>query len=85
MKWARPRFLAAQRRAEIRDQAWHLTFDEWYSWWLAQGLDQNYTPGPGADRAQVMAMKDPELGYCTGNLVSVSRSQAALNRYHKRS
>ena len=38
---AKKKFDDLKRRANDRNLVWNLTFDEWYNWWLSNGIDKN--------------------------------------------
>jgi ribosomal protein L37E len=45
MKKAIQNFNAHKKSAENRGIDFNLTFDEWYNWWLNNGLDRNISQG----------------------------------------
>lgn len=42
MKEAKTRFNNHRQTAKCRGIEFKFSFDEWYSWWLANGVDKNY-------------------------------------------
>ena len=53
-------------RCQRRGHEWQLTFDQWYQWWLDQGMDKNYPENSdqlrpaGPNRGAMLRIKDDE-------------------------
>jgi hypothetical protein len=43
---AKQRYSAQRCRAKQRNISFNLTFDEWYNWWLSNGVDKDISNGP---------------------------------------
>jgi hypothetical protein len=48
MKQAKIRYNNHKQTAKCRGIEFNFTFDSWYSWWLSNGVDKNFTTGNSA-------------------------------------
>ena len=68
MRKAKGRYNSQKSSAKARGIDFNLTFDEWYNWWLSNGVDKN---SPVADRSfnkLCMCRKNDTGAYELGNI-----------------
>lgn len=76
---ARQRFYDQKGRAGYRGIEWKLTFDQWYQWWLDQGVDKDYPTA--LDRNQLCMCRPGDAGpYSLDNIYCGTRSENTRER-----
>ena len=80
---AHTRYYNQKSRCRVRGDEWNLTFEEWNSWWLAQGYDKNYPftsnqPRAAGPNRGAMARLDPSLPWQLDNIAVLDNPS-----YHK--
>lgn len=82
MTLAKKRYQYQMYAAKKRNISFELTFDEWYNWWLSNGVDKNATP-LSINRQQkdelCMCRKDDKGSYTLSNIYCATRSQNTLD------
>jgi hypothetical protein len=80
MKQAKIRFNSHKQTAKCRGIVFNFTFDEWYSWWLANGVDKNFPTGNAAS-TPCMSRYNDTGAYDMAN-VYLSDKSANLKYWH---
>jgi ribosomal protein L37E len=84
MKKAIQNFNAHKKSAESRGIDFYLTFDEWYNWWLSNGLDRNLSQGKRNKNTLCMCRYGDTGPYSLDNIYCATASQNSkdmTNRY----
>jgi hypothetical protein len=84
---AKKRFSYSQFGAKKRGVAFLLTFEEWYQWWLQNGVDKNGPSTGGLKRNQLtelcMCRFNDTGPYALNNIYCATRSQNSLDNLRK--
>ena len=82
---AEHKFNIQKAGAKVRNIAWDLTFKEWNTWWLQQGIDKN-NPNSSFDGDQPCMCRIGDSGaYSLDNIYCATRRQNAIdNRKNKK-
>lgn len=74
LQYAKYRYREHKKGAGYRNIPFKLTFEEWYSWWLAHGVDRNI---PRANNGNTLCMcRYNDTGaYELGNIYCASKQQ----------
>jgi hypothetical protein len=75
LKYARHR-----AQSKFRNIPFNLTFDEWYNWWLSNGVDKNQDPLPGTPRWCMCRIND-QGPYALGNVYFADNAQNASDAH----
>lgn len=67
-KPARNRYHYQKSLFKRQGQQWNLSFEDWYQWWLAQGVDKNGQIPMATAETLVMRRIDPREPWQLGNL-----------------
>jgi hypothetical protein len=59
---------------------WTLTFDEWYNWWLEQGVDKNLSGEQYSKHSLILVRKDLTLPYSIDNIIAMTRGVTNTGR-----
>jgi hypothetical protein len=85
------RYRVHKAKAKTRGIGFLLTFDEWYDWWLSNGIDKNTQPPQSRTDPNVLCMcRINDTGpYQLGNIYCATRGQnskdaRAINPFTKR-
>jgi len=65
---AKGKYQGHQWNAKRRNIVFNMTFDEWYAWWLAQGIDKNISQGPKGPTTLCMCRYNDTGPYQIGNI-----------------
>lgn len=81
--YARRRYWNARDLRLRRGDVWNLTFEQWYQWYLDQGIDKNYSPASQQPRTAgpnrgVMVRRNPSRPWSLGN-IDYQLGPSALN------
>lgn len=76
---ARQRYYDQKGRAGHRDIEWLLTFDEWYNWWLSNGIDKDF-PTKLHKEQKCMCRPNDAGPYSLDNIYCGSRSENTKER-----
>ena len=73
MKDALRRYQQQVYRVQCQGETFDITFDDWYAWWLAHGIDKNYSihsdqPRPAGPNRGAMTRRDPMRPWCLSNI-----------------
>lgn len=89
------RYRDQRGRCLRRGQAWEMSFDQWYQWWLSQGQDKNYPENSDQMRSAgpnrgAMHRIDPALPWSVTNIehrsqAGARRNPAAVDQHNVRS
>jgi hypothetical protein len=80
---ARQRFYEQKGKAGFRGIEWNLTFEQWYQWWLDQGIDKDYATQ--VNRDQLCMCRPGDNGpYSIDNIYCGTRSQNTRERNRTR-
>ena len=76
VKYARHKSLA-----KFRNINFHFTFNEWYNWWLSNGIDKNTQNFSRHDSSRPCMGRNDDLGpYAPNNVYVVTQKQNAKDR-----
>ena len=88
MKLAKRRFTQRKIQAAKRGISFQLTFDEWYQWWLANGIDKDQPIAGGKKRPQkfelCMCRYNDTGPYTLNNIYCATRSQNSIDNFVNR-
>lgn len=80
---ARQRFYDQKGRAGFRGIEWHLTFEQWYQWWLDHGVDRDHATTHSRD--QLCMCRPNDTGpYSLDNIYCGTRSENTKERNRTR-
>jgi len=83
MKLAKQRFSYAKYGAQKRNIQFLLSFEQWYDWWLGNGVDKNIPIPNGLKRNQYnelcMCRFNDQGPYTLNNIYCATRSQNSLD------
>jgi hypothetical protein len=74
LSYAKLRFREHQKGALNRNIPFLLTFEEWYDWWLLNGVDRNI-PRPNNGDTLCMCRKNDQGPYALGNIYCATKKQ----------
>ncbi len=74
LSYAKLRFREHRKGARIRNIQFLLTFEEWYEWWLSNGVDRNI---PRVNDGDILCMcrYNDQGPYALGNIYCASKRQ----------
>jgi hypothetical protein len=75
MKIAIRNYNAHKSSAKNRGIEFNLTFDEWFNWWLNNGLDKNFSQGKRNKDTLCMCRFNDTGGYSLDNIYCATASQ----------
>ena len=76
-KVAYQRYKDNKKRCTNMGHIWELSFDEWYNWWLAQGVDKNAPGVAYSKNSLVMVRIDETQTYNINNIQAMTRGVSA--------
>lgn len=86
---SRPRVLLRDAKQKFRDNrkralnmgnGWTLTFEEWYNWWLSNGVDKNLTKNNYTKHSLILVRKDLTKPYSLDNITAMTRGATNTGR-----
>tara|TARA_R110000782_G_C14686523_1_gene400650 strand:- start:36 stop:434 length:399 start_codon:yes stop_codon:yes gene_type:complete len=81
MTKATQKFGWQMRSAIKREIDWQLTFNDWYQWWLDQGIDKHNDTKPMCGDKLVMCRKNDTGPYSLSNIYCATSSQNVKDQW----
>lgn len=72
LKMAKHKFNYNRKRCIRLGRVWELSFDEWYKWWLALGIDKNIPSGLMNKDTICLMRKDESKPYKLSNIIPMT-------------
>jgi hypothetical protein len=80
--WARRRYNIQKWHAKKRNISWEISFDEWYNWWLQNGIDKKIKNGQFINGNQLSMCRFNDTGpYKIDNIYCATNKQN-INDYY---
>lgn len=78
LNYAKLRYREHRKGARIRNIPFLITFEEWYNWWLANGVDRNI-PRPNNGDTLCMCRFNDIGAYSLGNIYCATKKQNTID------
>jgi|DEB0MinimDraft_4_1074332.scaffolds.fasta_scaffold23367_4 ferredoxin-thioredoxin reductase catalytic subunit len=75
MKLAKQRYAWHRQTAKKRGIAFNFTFNEWYDWWLSNGIDKNTQTKDSSFKKMCMCRYNDQGAYEFGNVYCATQLQ----------
>lgn len=79
LKPAKHRYYAHKSYSKSRNIPFLLTFEEWYDWWLANGIDKNQSMVPFTKQTLCMCRYGDKGPYSLNNIYCATQQQNLLD------
>jgi len=80
LSYAKLRYREQRKGARIRNIPFEITFQDWYQWWLSNGVDRNI-PRPNNGETLCMCRYGDQGAYSLDNIYCASRSQNNIDAH----
>jgi len=79
LKWAKRRYNDNRKRQIAAGNEFKITFEDWYAWWLAQGVEKNVRhTGPMLAEYLCMTRIDRNRPFELGNIMATTQGKSNL-------
>ena len=79
LKIAKHRYAVQKAGAKARNVEWQLTFEEWNSWWIKNGIDKNISNSSLGPDQPCMCRNNDTGPYSLDNIYLASRKQNSID------